>query len=71
MELNMGEMIVLDDLGRAVYGPRMIDEAAFRRSESWNCGETAISSSDSRPAVGLKRRNPGLAFAGAGKTSRP
>ncbi|WP_373499276.1 hypothetical protein [Desulfococcus sp.] len=71
MELNMGEIIVIDDLGRAVYGPRMIDEAVFRQSEAWNCGEMATSSPDSRPAVGLNRRNPGLAFAGTGKTSRP
>lgn len=70
MERTTMEVIARDDHGRAVYGPRRTAEARDSRPDAWHCGPIAESGGGMPPATGLRRRNPGLAFAGTEGVSR-
>lgn len=71
MERKTMEVIARDDHGRAVYGPRRTAEARESRPDAWQCGPMAESGGELPPATGLRRRNPGLAFAGVNGSPRP
>lgn len=70
MERNTMEMIARDDLGRAVYGLLRTVEPGAGRPDAWHCGPMAESGGELPPTTGLRRRNPGLAFAGTEGVSR-
>lgn len=70
MERTTMEVIARDDHGRTVYGPRRTAEARESRPDAWHCGPMAESGGELRPTTGLRRRNPGLAFAAAEGVSR-
>ena len=71
MTLSDRPVIATDDLGRPVYGPRIVTEKMVEtpmetvalRPDAWNCGAKPPVGSETKAASGLKRRNPGLAFA--------
>jgi len=75
MELNDREIIATDDLGRPIYGQRKLLETKFQttmeapvekgkqRLDAWNCGIEPSGHDNTKPPSGMRRRNPGLAFA--------
>jgi len=75
MELNDREMIATDDLGRPIYSQRALPEpkaqttmeapvgSASQRLAAWNCGTKPSGHGNTKPLSGMKRLNPGLAFA--------
>ena len=68
MEYYDEDIVTTDDLGRPVYGPRTLTGASPRRPYAWNCGPAPLAGGETKP--GLRRRNPGLAFADAAPPPR-
>jgi|GEM_PF-5813250 len=71
MEMHYRDVIIHDDFGRPVYGPPILMETvlgtpvetAGHQENVWNCDVKPSPPGDVRSFQGLKRRNPGLAFA--------
>lgn len=57
------DVIATDDLGRPIYGLRKAVQDRPGLSGAWNCGVGSPPENEIEPASGLRRCNPGLAFA--------